>query len=293
MFARPRTLLAAALFLAAGCTASPPVAPADEVGLQDDGSPLEVSQARPRPPRVTPTPRSRRTPRPTPAPPTPPPTNPTPSNPAPPTNPTPPNPAPPTAVNDLTVYCTGQARDVNGVGWSYALRAVQQANGTIRHGQLLIVSSVQNVTLFGTLSSGTITRVTGGTGTAVLSGTLTTGQTIQVTATDACDPVNPDSLQFEVSGGPSFDGKVFCGGVRILHTRPEASGRAPAAGFGFDPRIGLFVAQADLDDEKSPPDQPLDKALIEVTRPDPIIDFRKDDVGGYTQAPGSDNNRPN
>lgn len=291
MFARPRTLLAAALFLAAGCAASPPVAPADEVGFQDGGA-LEVSQARPRAPRATPTPRSRRTPRPNPAPPTNP--NPTPSTQAPPTNPTPsPSAAPPAVVNDLTVYCTGQARDVNGVGWSYSLRAVQQANGTIRHGQLLIVSSVQNVTLFGTLDSGTITRVTGGTGTAVLSGTLTTGQTIQVTATDACDPVNPDALKFEVSGGPSFDGQVFCGGVRILHTRPEASGRGQAAGFGFDPRIGLFVAQADLDDEKSPPDQPLDKSLIEVTRPDPIIDFRKDDVGGYTQAPGWENNVPN
>ncbi|MNS85386.1 hypothetical protein D3C72_1192500 [compost metagenome] len=167
------------------------------------------------------------------------------------------------------------------------------ANGTLQHGQVLIASSVKNVTLFGELTSGTVNRVAGGSGTAVLSGTLTTGQTIQVTLTDACDAVVPDSFKFEVSNGPTFDGKVFHGGVRILHTRPEASGRTPAAGFGFDPRLGLFVAQADLDDEQAPPEQPCDPLLIEVTRPDPIIDFRKDDVGGYTQAPGWDNNVPN
>ena len=128
---------------------------------------------------------------------------------------------------------------------------------------------------------------------ANLVGQLTSGEIIRIKVRDRNHRTLPDEFSFTVKNGRSFAGTLYHGGVRILNTRPERSGTRNAPGYTFDPQIGLFISNADLTREKAPPPGNTDPNILQVVRPDPIIDFRKDDRGGYDDEPGADNNVPN
>lgn len=267
-----RSMVAFATLLAAGCGVPQP-APGD--------LPVTVTQAAPTPRVVT---------RPSMPPPR---TQPSPGNPR--------NPAPPQATtaptsgsqgtDDLYVYCTGMARDSRNDVWGFSMDVTQTPGGQLT-GQILFANSIRNITLFGTVTGGTVTRnATGGGGAASITGTLTTGETINVQVTDRNSDRNRDSFAFQVPTGPSFSGSVTFDDVCIMRARPLARGRLPEAGYLWDPRMGLYMVEEDLLNEKIPTSMPIDKRAIQVTRPDPKINFRHDDLGGFVDSPGADNNR--
>jgi hypothetical protein len=197
-------------------------------------------------------------------------------------------------TDDLYVYCTSQARDNRRDVWAFSMDVTQTPSGVVT-GHLLIASSIRNITLFGTITGGSVTRnASGGGGAAQVTGTLTTGETINIQVTDrnSASDRNRDTFAFQVPTGPSFSGTVTFDDVCIMRCRPLAKGRVQEAGYLFDPRMGLFMCEEDLLNEKIPPSQPLDKRAIEVTRPDPKSNFRKDDFGGFVEEPGGNNNRP-
>jgi hypothetical protein len=265
---RKRSLVACATLLVAGCGLPP--APGDQ--------PLEVAQVAPQPtPRVwtrpaTPPPRT--------------PGNPPGNQPAPQASPG------SQGTDDLYVFCTGQARDNRRDVWAFSMDVTQTPGGVVT-GHLLFASSIRNITLFGTITGGTVTRnASGGGGSAQVTGVLTTGETISVQVTDRNSARDRDTFAFQVPTGPSFSGSVTFDDICIMRCRPLAKGKQPEAGYLFDPRMGLFMCEEDLLAETLPPSLPIDKRAIEVTRPDPKINFRKDDLGGFVEEPGSDNNRP-
>jgi hypothetical protein len=197
---------------------------------------------------------------------------------------------------DTVVYGTGQTLAFSGVDtdrWAYSLRAVQVGDH-IEHGQVLVASSIagRNRTFFGAITGGTFLHNATGGGDALLTALLTTGQTMVLRVSDVNSGASFDRFEFSVDGGPFFGGDVYHGNIRLMRSRPEALGRLPSPGFGFDPRIGLFIVADDLANEQARPELAIDPRVIEVTRPDPVIDFRTDDPAGITEAPGSDNNVP-
>jgi hypothetical protein len=195
-------------------------------------------------------------------------------------------------TDDLFVYCTGQARDNRRDVWAFAMDVTQSPSGVVT-GRLLFANSIRNITLFGTITGGTVTRnASGGGGAAQVTGTLTTGETINIQVTDRNSLRDRDSFAFQVPTGPSFSGSVTFDDVCIMRCRPLARGRLKEAGYLFEPRMGLFMNEDDLLNEKIPPSLPIDRRAIEVTRPDPKINFRKDDPGGLVDSPGGSNNTP-
>jgi hypothetical protein len=266
---RKRSLVAFATLLVAGCGLPP--APGD--------LPVEVAQTAPQPtPRVWTRPDMPQFP---------------PRTPPGPRNPPGPQASPGSqGTDDLFVYCTGQARDNRRDVWAFSMDATQTPGGVVT-GRLLFVSSIHNITLFGTITGGTVTRnATGGGGAAQLTGVLTTGETISIQVTDRNSATNRDSFAFQVPTGPSFSGTVTFDDICIMRCRPLARGQLKEAGYLFDPRMGLFMDEEDLLGETIPPSMPIDKRAIEVTRPDPKINFRKNDAGGLVDSPGGTNNRP-
>jgi hypothetical protein len=227
--------------------------------------------------RPTPTPKPTRTPRPTPTP--------TPDGEQPP----PPGPG----ELDLYTYASGVARGSRPDDhWAFSICA-DQPRGGVPTGEVLIVSSIRNITYFGNITGGRVTQAPVGGGISELTGTLTTGQTFSVKLTDANSTINRDELEFSVSNGVTFsNGSVYHGVVRTMRARPEAGGTLPAPGFRFDSQCGLFMFDDDARREVKPLDEPVDPRVLEVTRPDPVFDFREDDLGGYIQAPGSGDNVP-
>lgn len=191
---------------------------------------------------------------------------------------------------DQRVYCSGEARSTTNDWWGCSTSTGRDAAGNVS-GTFLLANSLRNQTLVGTLTGGTFTRNAGGGGVAELTGTLSTGVAITLRLTDANSPVNRDILHFQ-TGSQTFTGEVRHGGIRLMRTLPLAHGTENHSGFRFDPRIGLFILQGDLDGELAPAPEILPAAVLEVVRPDPVINFKADQVGGSTNPPGSDDNVP-
>ena len=192
---------------------------------------------------------------------------------------------------EIRAYAHGMARLGNARQWSFAMSIGYEADKTPK-GTFLIVSSIDNVTLFGTVTGGTVSRNAGGGGIATFTGVCTTGQSITITATDQNSPTVQDRFNFTVTGGPNFAGAVYNGDVRLLRARPERRGRSQPSGYQFESRIGLYILQQDLLDERKPPDEKVHIQAIELVHPEPVIDFREDDEGGYLNSPGSADNVP-
>lgn len=191
---------------------------------------------------------------------------------------------------DRRAYCKGEARSAAGDWWSFSSSIGQTSTGAIA-GTFLMANSLSNDTLFGSIGGGTLTVGASGGGTADLTGTLTSGAAITLRFTDTNSATGWDTFFFQL-GGLSFTGEVRHGVVRLLRTRPLAGGRANQVGFRFDSRIGLFVLQDDLDREQIPTPEALPVEVLEVTHPNPVIDFQADQLGGYTIEPGGSNNVP-
>lgn len=191
---------------------------------------------------------------------------------------------------DTRLYCAATAMSDAGAWWSCSM-SIGQVSGGVPSGTFLMADSLSNKSLRGTITAGTITRLSGGGGTATLSGTLTTGAPITFSLTDANDAIARDRLAFD-TGGLSYLGEVRHGAVRILRALPLSHGATNHPDFRFDSRIGLFIPATDLDAEAAPPPEPLPVRVLEVVRPNPVIDFMEDQLGGYTSEPGSDENVP-
>jgi hypothetical protein len=192
---------------------------------------------------------------------------------------------------EVRAFCFGQARDAQGDVWAFSMSTGHEAGG-LPSGFFLMANSIRNVTLFGTITGGILTHTDSGGGTAQITGLLSSGQPITLSVSDLNSAAVPDTFQFQVQNGPSFTGDYFFGGARVLRARPVVLGTEPAPGYRFDPAIGLYIVAADLDAEASPPEALPDDRAIEVVRPDPVIDFRADDQGGYVLPPGAPNNVP-
>lgn len=191
---------------------------------------------------------------------------------------------------DLRLYVNGEARSTTDDWWGCSMSVGRDAAGVVT-GTFLLANSLQNRTLFGTVTGGSFSRNTGGGGTVQLTGTLTTGASISLTLVDANSASVRDTVTFQ-TGTTSFTGQVRHGGVRLMRTLPLSHGTTNHPGFRFDPRIGLFCVQTDLDGELAPPSEVLPPRVLEVVRPDPVIDFKSDQEGGTTSPPGSDDNVP-
>lgn len=191
---------------------------------------------------------------------------------------------------DRRAYCKGEARDAAGDWWSFSTSIGQDAAAAIT-GSILMANSLTNKTLFGNITAGSLTLGATGGGTAAVTGTLTTGATITLQFTDTNSATAWDTFVFQ-TGALSFSGEVRHGAIRILRALPLSHGTTNHAGFSFDPRIGLFIYQVDLDAERAPTPEALPVEVLEVTRPNPVINFQADQPGGYTLEPGGDNNVP-
>lgn len=194
------------------------------------------------------------------------------------------------ATLDKRAYCKGEARSPAGDWWAFSTAFGQTPAGAVA-GTFLMANSLTNKTYFGTISSGAITLNPGGGGLADMTGTLTTGASITLRFTDANSASAWDTFFFQ-TGATSFTGEVRHGVIRLLRARPLAGGTANQTGFTFDSRMGLFIYAADLTAERLPAPEPLPVDVLEVTPPNPVIDFRADQPGGYTMEPGGINNTP-
>lgn len=193
---------------------------------------------------------------------------------------------------DLRAFINGEAKSTTANDWWGCSASIGRDAAGVVAGTILLANSIQNRTLLGTISGGTFTRnTTTGGGTAAMTGTLTTGAALTITVVDRNSATLFDTITFS-TGSTSFTGEVRHGGVRFMRTLPLSHGTTNHTGFRFDPRIGLFIVIQDLDGELIPPPEVLPATVLEVVRPDPVIDFQTDEQGGRTNPPGSDDNQP-
>lgn len=191
---------------------------------------------------------------------------------------------------DRRAYCKGEARGTTGDWWAFSTSIGQTSAGAITGG-FLMANSLSNKTYFGNVTAGTLAQAPTGGGTADLTGTLTTGAAITLRFTDTNTATGWDTFFFQ-TGSLSFTGEVRHGVVRLLRTLPRSHGDTNHPGFSFDSKIGLFIYLDDLIREHVPTPEALPAEVLEVTKPNPVIDFQADQQGGYTLEPGGANNVP-
>jgi hypothetical protein len=108
------------------------------------------------------------------------------------------------------------------------------------------------ISLFGTITGGTIVHNPNGGGTANLTGICSEGSPFTIQITDNDDPQLPDLLKVNAPGLFNVNTNVDIGDLRIERALPLGQGAVGQKGVVFDNQIGLFIAQQDADSDELP-----------------------------------------
>lgn len=202
----------------------------------------------------------------------------------------------------LRVFANGTARTTgrNPQFLSFSIQATEDPETGLTLGTLFMSDSINNQSFFGAMTAGNITHASAQApgnsgGTATFTGVLARGTAFTLTVTDRNSATQRDTLTFNVPGQRfSFTGEVFRKDIQIVRAaRPmEPYDEAPLNTW-FDHAIGMYLLADDAIRRARGPQEPKPPRVIDLTPPEPIIDFQRNRLGGLVQPPGWFDNVPN
>jgi hypothetical protein len=194
----------------------------------------------------------------------------------------------------IRVWAWGSTRSAAGRDIHFSIEATDDPLvGTT--GTFFVVDTAIDTTFLGSIDGGHFTHQANGSGTAPMTGFLARGTPATFVLTDANAADNLDTFEMHVPGLIDFKGNVIHGDIRVaLAVRPpekEPSNFAPPDGFAFDSQIGLFVSDADTGDKHILGHQiPIPEPVLQTTRPEPVMDYQRNRLGGVLTSAGDDDN---
>jgi hypothetical protein len=174
---------------------------------------------------------------------------------------------------------------------SFSIEATQDPLTGRTLGTLFLADSQNNHSFIGAIQTGTLVR-NGTTGVGDLDGVIGRQVAFHMHIVDNNSDGVADTLDFSVAQNIfSFSGAVIAKDIRIVRAaRPVEPFELAPVGTQFDSAIGLYVVNDDFFGHPRPDILPED--IIDLTPPEPIIDFQRNALGGLRLPPGSADNVP-